>query len=133
MTIRISKNSNYKTTLFITMLGLIISGISFAADKNPLKIVNISHQGKCVKKNGIIILTLNKKITRAFNRVSITGKKVHFHPKIKKWGMRSDTISVVVPGGPSLRKGKTYGVMIEKRVPHKKVSNRKQIRVCWKN
>jgi len=131
MTIRTNLHSS---TLTLALLCLFVTNTGIVAkEKAPLRILKITYQGKCVKKGGVIIVKLNKKITRAFNRVTITGKKVHFHTSIKKWGFKSDEILVEVPEGPSLRKGKRYGVVIEKRLPHKVVSNRKKIRMCWKN
>ena len=119
--------------LLICMAFTMFSASSlFAADKNLFKIVKLVNKKDCVEKGKTLIIVLDKKITRGINQVAIIGgKKTHHHPKVKEWGLRSSAIHVEIPKGKVFREGQKLGVVIERRAPHKIVSNRKNFKICY--
>ena len=59
------------------------------------------------------------------------GKKIHHHAKVVKWGLRSSAIHVKVPKGKMFKEGQKVRVMIERRVPHKQISNKRSFKICY--
>ena len=117
-----------KLNLLVLIL-LTISVPVFAA-KKPLRIASLSYSGKCVRADTVITVNLNKKITRGFSVIAVSGKGLHNHPKIIKWPFRANSIKVLLPPRSVLKRNRRYSISIERRVPHKILSNKKSFRVC---
>lgn len=118
--------------LNILIITLLAVSLPLFAAKKPLRIVSLSYSGKCVSADTVITVNLNKKITRGYSLIAITGKGVHNHPQIIKWPFRANSIKVLLPPRSVLKRKRHYSISIERRVPHKTLSNKKSFRVCRK-
>ena len=121
---------NSRTALILMALSFISTPVLSA--KKPLKIVSLSYNGKCVGADTIVTVNLNKKITRGFSIIAISRKNLHIHPKIMKWPFRSNSIKVLMPPRKVMKRNHRYSISIERRLPHKILSNKKSFRICRK-